>query len=246
VSSSLNLRVGHLYAHFLNIYGDRGNIITLVQRGRWRDIAVTVESIGLNQEFSPDQYDLFFIGGGQDKQQQVIAADLQRLSPTIHEAVNNGAVILSICGGYQLLGHYYQPHSGDKLGGISLVDAHTIAGNRRMIGNVVVERQDQTTLVGFENHSGRTFLGKGVKPLGKVITGNGNNGDDGHEGLAQEVGKGRVYGTYLHGSLLPKNPLFADELLSSALRRRHGDVSLAALDDTLEFSAHKAAVKFRA
>lgn len=244
--AQLNLRIGHLYAHFLNIYGDRGNIITLTQRSRWRGIDVGVETIGLNEELDADRYDLFFIGGGQDKQQQVIAADLQRLSPAIHRAVNQGCVILSICGGYQLLGHYYKPHVGDELKGISLVDAHTIAGNRRMIGNVVVQRDNGTTLVGFENHSGRTMLGSGVQPLGKVITGNGNNGDDGFEGLAENVGKGRVYGTYLHGSLLPKNPALSDELISLALKRRHGQVTLQPLDDLLEAAAHEAATKLRA
>src|SRR5262249_41558685 len=155
--------------------------VTLLKRASWRGIEAKVDAIGLEQTFDPDYYDLFFIGGGQDKQQQVIAADLQRLSSTLHEAIKNGSVILSICGGYQLLGHYYQPHDAPKLEGISLVDAWTIAGHRRMIGNVVVQRSDGTTLVGFENHSGRTFLGQGVQALGKVVKGNGNNGDDGDE-----------------------------------------------------------------
>lgn len=242
----INLRIAHLYAHFLNIYGDRGNIITMLQRCKWRGIDVTVDAIGVGDEFTPDEYDFYFVGGGQDKQQQVIAADLQRLSPTIHESINAGAVILSICGGYQLLGHYYRPHGGEDLKGISLIDAWTEAGNRRMIGNVVVERDDRSTLVGFENHSGRTFLGDKSIALGKATVGNGNNGDDGFEGIAQPVGKGMVFGTYLHGSLLPKNPGFADELISLALRRRHGDVQLAPLDDTLETNAHQVATRFRA
>lgn len=246
MSDKPHLRIGHLYAHFLNIYGDRGNMTTLVQRMRWRGFEVSVDAIGLQQEFEADHYDLFFIGGGQDKQQQVIAEDLTRLSPTLHSAVNGGAVMLSICGGYQLLGHYYQPHSGDKLMGISLIDAHTVAGNRRMIGNVVVERADGSTLVGFENHSGRTFLGRGVNALGKIVTGNGNNGDDGFEGACQAVGHGYVYGTYLHGSLLPKNPKLADELISLSLRRRYGNVEMCVLDDRLEESAHAAAMKLRA
>ena len=242
----MDLRIAHLYAHFLNIYGDRGNIVTLMQRASWRGIETKVDAIGLEQSLDPDFYDLLFIGGGQDRQQQVIAADLQRLSSTLHEAIKNGGVILSICGGYQLLGHYYQPHEGDKLEGISLVDAWTIAGHKRMIGNVVVQRNDGSTLVGFENHSGRTFLGGGVQALGKAITGNGNNGEDGYEGCAQPLEKGYVYGTYLHGSLLPKNPSLADELIKRALARRHGTVSLQPLDDTLENQAHQNAVKFRA
>ncbi len=129
---------------------------------------------------------------------------------------------------------------------MSLVDAHTIAGTKRMIGNVVIERPAGGTLVGFENDSGRTFLGEGVEPLGRVTTGNGNNGEDGFEGVAQRVGKGAVYGTYLHGSLLPKNPQLADELIAQALSRRHGNVQLSPLDDSLELAAHQTAVKFRA
>lgn len=240
------LRIAHLYAHFLNIYGDRGNIITLMQRARWRGIDATVEAIGLGEPFDPDKFDIYFIGGGQDKQQQVIALDLAERRRVLHEAVASGAVILSICGGYQLLGHYYRPHGAEDLKGISLVDAYTVAGNRRMIGNVVVERPDGSTLVGFENHSGKTFLGKDVQPLGKVTTGNGNNGDDGFEGCAQPVKNGMVYGTYLHGSLLPKNPHFADELIAHALKRRHGDVQLQPLKDELEMKAHQYALRLRA
>jgi hypothetical protein len=240
------LRIAHLYAHFLNIYGDRGNILALTQRARWRGINVNVDAIGLEHPLDPEQYDLYFIGGGQDKQQQVIAADLQRLATSLHQSINQGAVILSICGGYQLLGHYYKPHAGDELKGISLIGAYTVAGNRRMIGNVVVQRPDGSTLVGFENHSGRTFLEPATTPLGKVTTGNGNNGEDGWEGAAQPVGKGMVYGTYLHGSLLPKNPRLTDELIQLALRRRHGMVELAPLDDRLETAAHQAATKLKA
>lgn len=238
----MNLRIAHLYAHFLNIYGDRGNIITLVERCRWRDITVEVDAIGLAQEFDPEAYDLYFIGGGQDKQQQVIAEDLARHQAALAKAVSGGAVILSICGGYQLLGHYYRPHEGPELKGLSLVDAYTVAGNRRMIGNVVIKREDGSTLVGFENHSGKTYLGKDVKALGTVVVGNGNNGDDQKEGLAQ----GTVYGTYLHGSLLPKNPEFADSLIRQALERRHGATSLAPLNDELERAAHKRALSLPA
>ncbi len=234
----MELRIAHLYAHFLNIYGDRGNIITLVERCRWRGINAEVAAIGLAQEIDEDAYDLYFIGGGQDKQQQVIAEDLQRHREKLAKAVSNGAVILSICGGYQLLGHYYKPHEGPELKGLSLVDAHTVAGNRRMIGNVVVKRDDGSTLVGFENHSGKTFLGKDVKSLGSVVVGNGNNGEDQMEGLAH----GTVYGTYLHGSLLPKNPEFADTLIKQALERRNGSITLAPLDDAVEKAAHKRAL----
>lgn len=238
----MELRIAHLYAHFLNIYGDRGNILTLVQRARWRGFDVQVEPVGLGETLDQEYFDLYFIGGGQDKQQQTIASDLARHKNALAQAVQQGAVILSICGGYQLLGHYYKPHEGPELRGISLVDAYTKAGSRRMIGNVVVKRPCGSTLVGFENHSGKTFLGKDMAPLGKVVTGNGNNGEDGLEGIAC----GTVYGSYLHGSLLPKNPQLADELLNKALKRRHGDVCLAALDDTLELSAHRRALALQA
>jgi lipid II isoglutaminyl synthase (glutamine-hydrolysing) len=240
-----SLRIAHLYAHFLNIYGDRGNIITLAQRMRWRGMAIEVQPVGTGEKLDPDYFDLFFVGGGQDRQQQTIAADLRRLAGVLQQAVEGGAVVLSVCGGYQLLGHYYRPAVGEELRGISLVDAWTVAGHVRMIGNVVVERGKQT-LVGFENHSGRTYLGAGVAPLGRVQSGNGNNGEDGLEGVAQGVGRGFVYGTYLHGSLLPKNPVLADELIGRALQRRWGTVALAGLDDTLEASAHNQALRLHA
>ncbi len=178
------------------------------------------------------------MGGGQDKQQIVIAEDLVKRAGDLKTASGSGAVILSVCGGYQLLGHYYKPHEGPELKGISLLDAYTVAGNRRMIGNVTIKSDDGSTLVGFENHSGKTFLGHDVPPLGKIIVGNGNNGEDKTEGAAH----GTIYGTYLHGSLLPKNPLFADRLITQALKRRYGDVSLTTLDDDLENQAHKRAL----
>ncbi len=238
----MDLRIAHLYAHFLNIYGDRGNILTLQRRALWRNISVSITAIGLGEKIDPDHFDLFFVGGGQDKQQQVIALDLIKRKQVIHEAAGQGAVILAICGGYQLLGHYYKPHDGDELKGISLLDAFTVAGNRRMIGNVVIKRSDGSTLVGFENHSGKTFLGKELKALGRVLIGNGNNGEDGLEGAEC----GSVYGTYLHGSLLPKNPQFADHLITQALSRRHGKVNLTTLDDSLESLAHKRALSLPA
>lgn len=234
----MELRIAHLYAHFLNIYGDRGNIVSLSQRAKWRGIEVKVDSIDLGQAIDPDYYDFYFVGGGQDKQQIVIAEDLLKKADSIKAAVNGGAVLLSVCGGYQLLGHYYKPHEGPELKGISLIDAYTVAGNRRMIGNVIIKREDSSTLVGFENHSGKTFLGKDVPALGKIVVGNGNNGEDKLEGAAA----GTVYGTYLHGSLLPKNPAFADQILAQALTRRFGSVNLAPLDDTIELNAHKRAL----
>jgi CobQ-like glutamine amidotransferase family enzyme len=233
-----SLNIAHLYAHFLNIYGDRGNIITLTQRSRWRDIDVTVDAVGLGEDIDIEKYDLYFIGGGQDKQQITISEDLHARKAKMHKAAESGAVFLTVCGGYQLLGHYYRPHEGPELKGLSLIDAYTVAGHRRMIGNVVVKEPDGSTLVGFENHSGKTYLGSGVQAIGKVVVGNGNNGEDGFEGVAQ----GTIYGTYLHGSLLPKNPQFADRLIAQALKRRHGDIALTPLDDEAELQAHKRAL----
>lgn len=238
----MELRIAHLYAHFLNIYGDRGNIVALSQRARWRDIDVEIKAIDLNENIDPDYWDFYFIGGGQDKQQIVIAQDLLAKAERLRDAAAQKAVFLTVCGGYQLLGHYYRPHEGPELKGISLIDAYTVAGNRRMIGNVVVKRDDGSTLVGFENHSGKTYLGQGVQSLGKAVVGNGNNGEDMHEGAQA----GTVYGTYLHGSLLPKNPAFTDTLIQQALARRYGEVKLKQLNDSLEDQAHKRALVFPA
>jgi len=222
----------------MNIYGDRGNIITLFRRASWRGCDVIVKPLGLAESLDPEWADLYFIGGGQDKQQEVIADDLRKQAKSLHRAVASGAVILSVCGGYQLLGHYYKPHVGDELKGISILDAHTVAGDRRMIGNVTIQTDDGDTLVGFENHSGKTFLGSQLKALGKVVSGNGNNGDDKMEGAQL----GKVYGTYLHGSLLPKNPSFADRLIREALERRYGNVNIEPLSDMAEDRAHRRAL----
>lgn len=232
----MELRIAYLYPDHLNIYGDRGNILTLFQRCRWRGIDAVIQPIGLDETISPDNADLYFMGGGQDTQQGQVCNDLHRCkADALKTAAADGAVFLTICGGYQLLGHYYKPHTGDELRGLSLLDAYTVAGNTRYIGNVVIERPDGSTIVGFENHSGRTYLGNGVPALGKVVQGNGNNGEDGHEGAMA----GNLYGTYLHGSLLPKNPALADEIILKALQRRYGAVTLDPLPDTIEQSAHQ-------
>lgn len=240
----MKLNIAHLYPELLNMYGDRGNIITLTNRCSWREIDVEVHNIDINDNIDPDKYDLYFIGGGQDQQQIAVAHRLQEVAPQIKEAVDSGAVILAICGGYQLLGHYYQPFNAEKLMGISVIDAYTVAGNKRFIGNVTIESDPSlnltpNTLVGFENHSGLTFIGEGVKPLGKMIEGNGNNGQDKTEGAVYK----HVYGTYLHGSLLPKNPHFADLLITQALYRKHGQVELIKIDDEFENLAHTKAVR---
>jgi len=236
----MDLRIAFLYPELMNIYGDRGNILALSRRAQWRGIDVQVDNVSIGIEIDPDFYDFYFFGGGQDKQQIAVSDDLQGpKGDALKEAVEGGAVILSVCGGYQLLGKYYRPFDGDDLPGIGLFDAHTEAGNTRYIGNVLIDCAipGVGTIVAFENHSGLTFLGPGCAPLGKSIIGGGNNGKDGTEGAIYKT----AYGCYLHGSLLPKNPAFADHLLSQALARRHGPVELHPLDNSLEQLAHTTA-----
>lgn len=238
----LDLRICHLYPELMNIYGDRGNVIALVRRCAWRGIEVTVTALSLGDPLDPERYDLFFIGGGQDREQMLVCEDLSaEKGAALRQAVEGGAALLSICGGYQLLGKSFLTWTGEYLPGISLFDAETVGGDTRFIGNVAVHCElsgAEGELVGFENHSGRTRLGPGCQPLGKVIRGHGNNGEDGTEGCVYR----NAIGTYLHGSLLPKNPRLADWLLLHALRRRHGLEALPPLDDALEEAAHRAAL----
>lgn len=248
----MKLRIAYLYPDLLNIYGDRGNVLTLFRRCQWRGIAVEIDYLDLGSSIDADRYDLYFMGGGQDTQQARVCEDLQQVKKeSLLVAAQNQAVFLTVCGGYQLLGHYYKPHEGPELRGLSLIDAHTVAGHKRHIGNIVIERTSALTgnletVVGFENHSGLTYLGKAVSPLGQVKTGSGNNGEDATEGVAQ----GNIYGTYLHGSLLPKNPALADELLFKALSRGHAQEqvksALVPLEDALESMAHQRALLLKA
>jgi CobQ-like glutamine amidotransferase family enzyme len=231
--------VGWLYPDLMNIYGDRGNILTLLQRAEWRGYETNLLMLGRGNEVGMEEVDVFFFGGGQDREQALVYEDLlEHKQPKLERAVAEGAQVLAVCGGYQLLGHYYQTGDGERYNGIGLIDVRTEAGKKRFIGDVVVETEiaglKPRTLVGFENHSGRTFLGPRAKPLGRVVIGNGNNGDDGHEGFIQ----GGVIGSYLHGSLLPKNPHLADYLIRGALRRRGVD-ELSPLDDSAELAAHE-------
>jgi len=240
----VDLRIAHLYPDLLNLYGDRGNLIVLRRRLERRGIPVRVVPVRVGEPLDPDAYDLVFLGGGEDRQQALVAQDLLEKADALRTAVKRGAVVLGVCGGYQLLGHAYRPAEGPELPGIGLLDVVTEhPGNRarRLVGNVVVRCAIPGigTLVGFENHGGRTRLGPGARPLGYVVAGFGNNGRDRTEG----AWSGTVFGTYLHGPLLPKNPHFADHLLRLALRRRHGEVTLQPLDDTLEERAHAAIVR---
>ncbi len=227
--------VGWLYPDLMNIYGDRGNILTLLNRAAWRGYDARLLNLGKGSSAGMEEVDVFFFGGGQDKEQALVYDDLiETKAVPLAAAVERGAAILAVCGGYQLLGHYYQTADGERLPGIGLLDATTLAGSKRCIGDVVIEAEaglelEPRTIVGFENHSGRTFLGQGVKPLGRVRSGSGNNGADGTEGAVQ----GNLFGTYLHGSLLPKNPHLADLVIARALGGQQ-----APLDDSLELMAH--------
>jgi CobQ-like glutamine amidotransferase family enzyme len=236
----VTLTIGHLYPDHLNIYADRGNIAVLLRRCAWRGIDAAVVASGPGDPI-PDA-DLLYIGGGQDSDQLLVARDLARKAGALRAAVDGGACVLAVCGGYQLLGHEYRGHLGTTMPGTGLVDLVTEAGPSRLIGNIALRCELDPgvarTVVGFENHAGRTRLGAGVAPLGRVVHGPGNNGADGLEG----VRAGRVLGTYVHGPLLPKNPWLADWVLREALARRHGAVELAPLDDGLELEAHAAAI----
>ena len=235
----IKISVGHLYPKQLNLYGDMGNIITLRKRCRWRGI--DFEYVEINGEDRIPECDFYFIGGGQDREQVEVSKSLYKQKDFLTEQRDKGAVFLGICGGYQLLGHYYQPFEGERLNGVCLLDAYTVAGEKRFIGNVTARTGflRPSTLVGFENHSGLTYIKGDTKPLAILTTGNGNNGYDNTEG-AKFL---NVFGTYLHGSLLPKNPHFADFLITLALEKRYEDeIELAPLDDKLEYIAHRAAV----
>ncbi|TMF07581.1 MAG: glutamine amidotransferase [Chloroflexi bacterium] len=234
----MKFTVGWLYPDLMNIYGDRGNILTLLRRAEWHGFEASVVELGRGAATQMDEVDVFFFGGGQDREQALIYDDLREFKQaSLQQAVANSAQVLAVCGGYQLLGHYYQTGDGERYDGIGLIDVRTEAGKKRFIGDVVVlsaiDGLTPSTLVGFENHSGRTFLGPNARPLGKVLKGHGNNGSDHQEGCVQ----GGVIGTYMHGSLLPKNPHLADHLIAGALRRRGGG-ALSHLDDSAELAAH--------
>jgi hypothetical protein len=242
-SPSMQLRIAHLYPRVMNVYGDRGNILSLVRRCRERDIDVIVTPLGSGDALDPETCDLIFIGGAQDRDQRRVADDLlSTKGVAVREAVEAGMVVLAVCGGYQLFGRFYRESSGVELAGLGVFDLwteHPGPSAPRLIGNVIAE-YDGETLAGFENHGGRTYLDECAQPLARVRSGSGNNGKDGTEGARYK----NAFGTYLHGSLLPKNPHFADRLIALALGRRYGeDVELAPLDDRLEEAAHGAALR---
>ena len=240
------LTLGHLYPDQLNIYGDRGNIITLARRCAWRGIRLNVLPLHPGATFAPADVDLYFIGGGQDKEQTQIADDLVRSrGAALLQAVEDGAPLLAVCGGYQLLARSYRPADGSELKGLGIFDAETVHPGIqavRCVGNIALSWRS-STLIGFENHGGRTYLGASAEPLGKVLKGFGNNGSDGHEGCIYR----NAIGTYMHGSLLPRNPHLADHVLRLALNRKYGldraDTIMIPLDDTLEWDAHRSMLR---
>lgn len=239
----MEIKIAHLYPGLMNIYADRGNIICLVQQCGWRGIDITVDEFGPGEQPDWPQYDFFYLGGGQDREQALVCRDLVSKQAGLIAAVEGGAVLLSICGGYQLLGEYYRTASGEVMDGVGLFKAYTVAGPKRCIGNVVVESDiggRQMTLAGFENHSGKTFIMECQTPLGKVVHGYGNNAEDGGEGIVYK----NAIGTYLHGPLLPKNAHLTDYLLEQCLKHRYGpDTALIPLEHKLENAAHNAAIR---
>jgi CobQ-like glutamine amidotransferase family enzyme len=234
----MKIRVGHLYPDYLNIYADRGNIAVLAERARARGHELDVRAIGMGDRVAASEFDLFYVGGGQDREQALVAHDLVTKADALREAIETDAVFLAVCGGYQLLGRFYRDVAGEEQPGIGLLPLQTIAGARRMIGDVLLDcAWAGETLAGFENHAGRTVLDEGAAPLGHVLAGFGNDGASREEGCRYR----RVYGTYLHGPLLPRNPWFADRLLAEALAHADGATEpapMAPLEDALEHEAH--------
>jgi hypothetical protein len=229
--------VGHLYPDYLNIYADRGNIAVLARRAAWRGHKLEVRGLGIGNPVDPAAYDLLYVGGGQDREQALVAPDIAAKADGLKAAVETGTPVLAVCGGYQLLGRFYRDRDGSELPGAGVLPLETIAGEQRMIGDVLLEcdlGDGSRTLAGFENHAGRTLLDPGARPLGRVVAGHGNDGQSGHEGCRVA----NAVGTYLHGPLLPRNPWLADWLLGKALGE-----DLEPLPDELEREAHAVAAE---
>jgi CobQ-like glutamine amidotransferase family enzyme len=239
----LVLRIGHLYPQLMSVAADRGNLFAIVKRCKWRGIKTAIDQIFVRQTPDFTQYDLILFHGGADREMEVASRDIQAKAASLREAAEAGTVFLAVCAGYQLLGHYYKPFEGPELQGVGILDLYTEGGGTRFMTHMALECEFPETgrqvLVGYENHSGRTYLGPRARPLGKVLAGWGNNGKDGHEGAMYN----NVFGTYLHGPVLPKNPWFTDLLIRRALERRYGAVDLSPLDDSAEQAAHDAAFK---
>lgn len=236
----MELNICHLYPDLMNVYGDLGNILILKYRAESRGIIVNVSNITIGDPLDPSKYDIIFFGGGQDYEQSIVSSDLMdNKKEPMRDFIENGKVLLAICGGYQLLGKYYTTPLGEKLDGLDILPIYTEPGNVRFIGNTIIEDQLLgNKYVGFENHSGRTYIGD-LKPLGKVIVGFGNNGEDGFEGCVYK----NTYCTYFHGSFLSKNPDMADILIKKALELKYKEVTLEKLDDEFELKAREFILK---
>ena len=254
VSSSARprLRVLHLYDQYLNIYADRGNIEVLRTRARWRGVDVHVQGLAPGERFEPGEHDLIYVGGGQDRDQQMIAQRMSEdLGAAIRSSVEEGTALLAVCGGYQLLGSEYLDTTGARQPGVGLFDLTTEAADGRLIGNIAIEAElpaigarpaTSTIIAGFENHAGRTTLGATARPLGRVVAGNGNDGSSGYEGCRLH----HAIGTYLHGPLLPRNPQLADWLLAAALAHAHGTDAAQQIDAPDTVPAPVAALELHA
>jgi lipid II isoglutaminyl synthase (glutamine-hydrolysing) len=239
----MEIKICHLYPDLLNLYGDRGNILSLMKRCAWRGIDVSLENISIGDRFDPEFFDIIFLGGGQDFEQEILSNDiLNDKASEILNAVENDKTFLCICGGYQMLGSYYVNQQGKEIRFLGAIDIYTLTGSKRMIGNTLYSSNllQNSQIVGFENHSGRTYLGSRVKPLAKVVKGFGNNGEDGTEGAVYK----NVFCSYSHGPLLPKNPALADHIIQTTLKTKYGStVSLDPLDDSIEILARNSVIK---
>lgn len=236
----MELNICHLYPDLLNVYGDVGNILILKHRAETRGIKVNVFNISINDDFNCDAMDIVFFGGGQDYEQSIVSKDLtENKKDSLRTYVEKGKVLIAICGGYQLLGKYYMAPNGEKLDGLGILNIYTEGGDTRFIGNTIIYNQKYNeTYVGFENHSGRTYINN-LEPLGKCINGFGNNGEDGFEGCTYK----NTFCTYFHGSLLSKNPELADRILKISLEQKYGEIELAPLEDTFELEAKQTILK---
>lgn len=241
------IRIGYLYGSLMNLYGDRGNIVALLARSNWRDIEATVKEVSVGDQLNAGDFDLYFFGGGQDQAQDIVSDDLMAgKGAVLKKEIDLGVPLLAICGGYQLLGEYYQPAQGGRIPGVGIFPSYTTNGSKRLVGNLSIylnpslaSEAGKKTLIGFENHSGQTFLKPGGTPLGEVTVGHGNNGRDRTEGCVYRS----AIGCYMHGSLLPKNPHLADWLLTRALQASDQDSYLGKLRDDIEWTAHHEAIK---
>ena len=236
----MELNICHLYPDLLNVYGDVGNILILKYRAEKRGIKVNIQNVSLNDNFDCENTDILFFGGGQDFEQSIVSDDLKtKKRDDLKNYIENDKVAIAICGGYQLLGNYYIAPNGEKIEGLGILDIYTESGDKRFIGNTVIYNEEfNETYVGFENHSGRTYI-NGLKPLGKCINGFGNNGEDNYEGCIYK----NTFCTYFHGSLLAKNPELADRFLKLALSKKYGDITLEPLNDELELKAKESMIK---